>query len=269
MRKKTIIITILLIIFSIFLIILSSLLLNKIKNKNENIDSYIDFANNNDKTIFSIEKITYFSNCSADVSTNNNSTFKISNLLQYTDIAIFINNHIEEYENQYTAENTLKSVTLDDINFSLAPSVGTPNLYYKNINDFTKSSFKTDNLIDKSITFETTSEDEIDYSSPILYNNCANPITLCYINSNIKNDYTLSDDIEHIEHNGALLKNCGITLNSISCQINFVIKITNNLDENFTCPLTLNIPLSTENSTIYDGNLTFKDSTNYNFIKTQ
>ena len=269
MRKKTRIITILLIISSIFLIILSSILLNKIRNNKVNIDSYINFSNNNDKIFFSIDKITYFSNCSANVSTNNNSSFTISDLLQYTDIAIFINNHIEEYENQYTAENTLKSVSIDDITFSLAPSLGTPNLYYKNINDFTKPAFKSDNLIDKSITFETTSEDKIDYSNPILYNNCANPITLCYVNSNIKNNYTLSDDIEHIEHNGSLLKNCGITLNSISCQISFVIKITNNLDEFFTCPLTLNIPLSTEISTLYDGNLTFNDSTNYNFIKTQ
>ena len=29
-------------------------------------------------------------------------------------------------------------------------------------------------------------ENDIDYSKPILYNNCANPITLCYVNSNIK-----------------------------------------------------------------------------------
>ena len=46
-----------------------------------------------------------------------------------------------------------------------------------------------------------------------------------------------------------------------------VINITNNLDEKFTCPITLTIPLSTESSTIYDGCLKFKDSTNYNFIK--
>ena len=140
---------------------------------------------------------------------------------------------------------------------------------YKNINNFAKSSFDINNLINDTITFETTSEDEIDYSKPILYNNCANPITLCYVNSKIKDNYTLSAEIENLEHNGSLLKTCGITLNSISCQVSLVINITNNLDETFTCPLTLNIPLSTESSTIYDGNLTLKDSTNYNFIKTQ
>ena len=30
---------------------------------------------------------------------------------------------------------------------------------------------------------------EIDYNTPTLYNNCANPITLAYVNSNIKENY--------------------------------------------------------------------------------
>lgn len=269
MQKKTIIITILLLIFTILLIILSFIVFKNLENKKAGIDNYLEFANKNEKTIFSIDKITYFSNCSANISTNTNSTFKISDLYQYTDIAIFINNHTEEFAEEYTAKNTLKSVTLNNINFSLKPNYGNPNLYYKNINDFAKSSFDTNNLINDTIKFETTSEDEIDYSKPILYNNCANPITLCYVNSKIKDIYTLSDTTQNLEHNGALLKTCGITLNSISCQVSLVVNITNNLDETFTCPLTLNIPLSTEKSTIYDGNITLKDSTNYNFIKTQ
>lgn len=269
MHKKTLIITILLIIFTILLIVLGLLFIKNLENKKNRVDSYIEFANENNKSIFSIDKITYFSNCSANISTNTNSSFTISDLYQYTDIAIFINNHTEEFDGKYTAENTLKSVTLNNINISLKPNHGTPSLYYKNINDFAKSSFDVNNLITDTITFETTSQDEIDYSKPILYNNCANPITLCYVNSKIKDNYTLSAIIENLEHNGSLLKTCGITLNSISCQVSLVVNITNNLDETFTCPLTLNIPLSTENSTIYDGTLTLKDSTNYNFIKTQ
>lgn len=268
MHKKTIIITILLIIFSIILISLSTILFKNFRNSQKDcIDSYLEFAGNDEKPIFSIDKITYFSNCSADIGTNTNSSFTISDLYQYTDIAIFINNHIDQFGGKYTAENTLKSVTLSDIQFSLKPNYGTPSLYYKNINEFAKSSFESENIINDTITFETTSEDEIDYTKPVLYNNCANPITLCYVNSKIKDTYTLSDTTQNLEHNGSLLKTCGITLNSISCQVSFVVNITNNLDEIYTCPLTLNIPLSTESSTIYDGNLTLKDSTNYNFIK--
>ena len=269
MHKKTIILTILLVIFFIIFIVLSLTLFKNFENKKSDIKSYLDFAKQNETQIFSIDKITYFSSCSADVSTNTNSSFNISNLNQFTDIAIFINNHPENYNKKYTEENTLKSVTLDNIEFSLKPKYGTPNLYYKNINNFAKSSFDNTNIINDKIKFETTSDNKIDYSKPILYNNCANPITLSYVNSDIKDNYTLVDTITNINHNGSLLKVCGITLASINCHINLEINIINNLDETFRCPLTLNVPLSTESSTIYDGSLTVTDSTNYNFIKTQ
>ena len=94
----------------------------------------------------------------------------------------------------YTAENTLKKVTISDINYTLSPSMGTPNLYFKNINNFATSNFDENNKIENSLEFETSSEDEIDYSTPTLYNNCANPITLCYVNSNIKENYTFLEN---------------------------------------------------------------------------
>lgn len=198
---------------------------------------------------------------------NSNSSFTISNLYQYTDIAIFLNNHVDD--GNFTAENTLKSVKLSDIQFSLTPSVGTPSLYYKNINDFTNNNYEENHKIEDTLEFEISSEDEIDYAKPILYNNCANPITLCYVNSNLKTDYTLTNNISNISYDGSLLKNCSITLNSIACKISFLITITNNSDEIYTCPMTLTIPLSTESSTVYDGNLIIDDSTNYNFVKQQ
>ena len=145
--------------------------------------------------------------------------------------------------------------------------MGTPSLYYKNINQFATSKYDTTYLINDSITFDTTSENSIDYTKPVLYNNCANPITLCYVNSNIQNEYTLNNDVLNISHNGSLLKSCGIALNSIACKLSFDITIVNNLNETYYCPITLNIPLSTESSTIYDGNLTIKDSVDYSFIK--
>ena len=264
-KIKLILIIILLIIF----LVLLNILVFRLVNINTNcMDDYLNYYENN-KEIFSIHQITYFSNCNADISTNSNSSFTIKDLFQYTDIAIFIDNHSDGNEENLNAENTLKKVTLSDIHFSLTPDIGKPNLYYKNVNDFAKPTFDANSLINNEITFETTSENEIDYSKPILYNNCANPITLCYVNSDIKKSYTLQDNISGLSHNGALLKSCGITLNSISCKLSLAINITNNLDETYTCPLTLTIPLSTENSTLYDGTLTLKDTTNYTFIKTQ
>ncbi len=266
MRKKKIIFYILLILFFILLVVLSFLAIREMEKRLSSsiaMDNVYSFTSTSP---FSINKIVYFSSANANIEINSNSSFTISNLYQYTDIALFINNHAD---GNFTAENTLKSVNLSDIQFSLSPSVGTPNLYFKNLNDFTTSQYDEANKIENTLDFTTSAEDEIDYSQPILYNNCANPITLCYVNSNIKSDYTLTDAISNISYDGSLLKNCSITLNSIACKLSFLITITNHLDEKFTCPVILTIPLSTENSTVYDGNLIVNDSTNYNFVKQQ
>ena len=117
--------------------------------------------------------------------------------------------------------------------------------YY--VNEYVSSHFDNENSIENkienNIEFTTSSEDEIDYSNPVLFNNCANPITLCYVNSNLKSDYTLTDNISNISYDGSLLKRCNITLNSIACKLSFLITIKNNLDEVYTCPVILSMPL--------------------------
>lgn len=213
---------------------------------------------------FSINKIVYFSTANANSTINQNSSFTINDLYQITDIAIFINNNSN---GNFNNKNTLKKVTLSNISFSLTPNIGQPNLYYKNLNDFAKNTFDINHIIDKTVEFETTSENEIDYNSPVLYNNSANPITLSYVNSNIITNYTLADTISNLSYDGSLLKTCNITLNSIACKIAINIIIENNLDEKFSCPVVLNIPLSTENSTIYDGKLVLTDNVDHRFIK--
>lgn len=213
---------------------------------------------------FSIDKIVYFSGANCNTNINANSSFTINDLYQYTDIAIFINNNSD---GNYTYKNTLKNVTLSNVEFSLSPSIGEPCLYYKNINEFTLSSFDTNNKIENELEYNCSSDDEIDFSTPTLFNNCANPISLCYVNSNIKSSYTLTDNINNISYDGSLLKKCSITLNSISCKLSMLITITNNLDEVYSCPIVLTIPLSTESQTIYDGSITLNDNTNYTFLK--
>lgn len=266
MLKKKITFIIFLIILLIALATFSYKHLETYFTSNSFLKENLKFAEENTE-VFSIDKITYFSSCNADITTNSNSSFTISDLYQYTDIAIFINN-IKEKNQELNHKNTLKTVSITDINYLTNPKVGTPSIYYKNINDFAKAEYLEENKINNSITFDTTSEDTIDYSKPILYNNCANPITLCYINNNIIKNYTLSNHVSNISYNGSLLKSCGITLNSIACTIQFNINITNNLDETYTCPMSLNIPVKTETNTLYDGSLTVKDNTNFEFIKT-
>lgn len=264
MNKKKYIFFILIILLIILLSFLGYISLKTFLPKSHS-TAYVKNVLKTDLTSpFSVNKIKYFSSANATSEINANSSFTINDLYQYTDIAIFLNNNSD---GTYNAKNTLKHVSVTNISFYLSPTVGNPNLYFKNINDFATSNFDESKKIENTIEFETSSESEIDYSSPILYNNCANPITFSYVNKDLKTNYTLTDNLSHISYDGSLLKRCGITLNSIACKLSFIITITNNLDEVYSCPFILNIPLSTENSTVYDGKILLDSNVSYNFIR--
>ena len=95
----------------------------------------------------------------------------------------------------------------------------------------------------------------------------ANPITLSYINQNIKTDYTLTDTSIPITYDGSLLKRCNIDLNSIACNISFDIYITNYLDEEFKTTVFIDIPLNDGEKSIYDGNLKITNNSNFAFYR--
>lgn len=210
--------------------------------------------------IFTINKITLFSSCFANSNINSNNTTTINNLSQYTDIAIFINTVSKDF----TLENTLKSVSIDGISLNTFPILGTPNLYYKGLNSFATPNLLEENLIDSSLDFSISSEDEIDFSKPILFNNCANPITLSFLNSNIKSNYTLTN-VSSIAYDGSLLKNCNVLLNDLKCNLSFTISLENNLGQIFKCPVYIDIPLGDDTSSIYDGSYTYSYNPNYSF----
>lgn len=258
------IIFILVFIFLLFiLILLSQLVFTSLLNKLF-FENYIDnISKNNLSNTFTIDKIVFFSSCSSDTTINSNNTTSINNLMQFTDIAIFINNS----NDNYTLENTLKSVSIKNISFNTMPNLGTPNLYFKGLTDFAKYTVTEDNLLDSELDFSVSSEDEIDYSKPILFNNCANPITLSYVNSNIKNGYTINNTDNSIIYDGSLLQKCSVLLDDLNCSLSFTIYIENNLEEHFKCPVYLNIPLNNDSNSIYDGSYTYIYNPNYEFYK--
>lgn len=260
--KKSIILIIILVISIFVFLSLSYILYSYFSNKLSFEDFALDIYDKNNKQIFTIDKIVFFSSCNSDSSVNTNSTININNLTQYTDIAIFINNSSEEHD----LSNTLKSVSIKNFSFNNTPQLGTYNIYYKSLTDFAKYSVLEDNLIDDELNFEIISSDEADYNKPVLFNNCANPITLSYVNSNIKNDYTITND-GSISYDGSLLKKCNILLDDISCSFSFTIFIENNLGEKFKCPVYLDIPLENSTSSIYDGSLTYTYNPNFVFYR--
>lgn len=263
MSTKKRILSIIFIILVFVLVLLTYIVYGNFFRNLEFTNRMLAIKEKNSKQIFSINQIVFFSSCNANITVNSNSTTNINDLYQFTDIAIFLNND----ETNLTLENTLKSLSIENIKFVNTPSIGSPNLYYKSIDNFTRNVYLEENLIKDSINFNITSEDVADFSTPVLFNNCANPIFLCYVNSNIKDSYTLSQIDNSITYDGTLLKKCNIFLDALSCSISFDIFIENNLGQKFKCPVYLEIPLKDDHSSIYNGCYVFKQSTNLIFYR--
>ncbi len=221
------------------------------------------FAEKNKKSVFSIDSITLFSSGDAKNKVSSKTNFTLENIYAYTDIAIFINNNSDEN----TLENTLKSVSIENIEFTKLPEDGQVNLYYKDLNDFAKSSLPETEPIKDKLSFDILSSETTDFSKPVLYNNCANPITLSFINENIKTDYTIIDTATPITYNGSLLQRCNIPISTIESSISFDVLITNNKDEHFKSKVFINIPYKDDSKSIYDGNITLKQDTNFIFYQ--
>ena len=118
---------------------------------------------------FQIRKIMLFS--SADAIQNeatNKSTWNV-NVSQFTDMAIYIDNHSE---NGFSSKNTISQLYIDNIQYPQMPTLGTPFLYYKNQNDFGKLSFTEENNIQDTLHFEILPyENERNYEKPEIYEN--------------------------------------------------------------------------------------------------
>ena len=164
-------------------------------------------------------------------------------------------------------ENTLKEVSIQNIQFNTKPNLGEPNLYFKSINQFSKSELKDENKIQDYLDFSISSEDSTSLDTPTLYNNLANPITLTYINSNIKTDYTITDTSVPITYDGSLLKRCNVSLQNIQARVSFDIYITNNLDQKFKSSVYLDIPLENEENSILNGSITERKTINTTFYR--
>lgn len=263
MDKKKVALTVITIILFIFVFFLAYLLFQKYVLKRNFESDILSFANKNESTVFAINKITFFSSCDAKNKNMSNTNFTLENLYQYTDMALFISSSSGEKN----LENTFQKVYIDNIQYNTSPSAGEPGLYYKNIHSFAKSDIVEENRIYEKLDFNITAEDEANLDTPTLYNNLANPIVLSYVNTNIKSDYTLTDTSSPITYDGSLLKKCNVLLNTIACNLSFDIYITNNLNQEFKCSVFIDIPLETEDKSIYDGNITLKKDTNFIFYR--
>lgn len=244
-------------IFTIFLtVILIAILIFTIKNYeiNKQFAKEIEsFANLNNKTVFSIDKMTLYSS-GFDTKNQENKPVWNLNIGQFTDIALKINNR--SHENGVSYENTIKSLYIDNIKYNNV-TIGNQSLHYKYLGDFGKVTANESNRINDKLVYDVVKSGEIDLTEPKIYANADNPIILEYVNSNLKTNEIISDTNTEVVYDGTLLKNTNIPLDKMKCTLSFTIHIINYYNQEYRATVYVDIPITNtiNNTTIYDGKL--------------
>lgn len=211
-----------------------------------------NFYRMNEQTIFSIDKIYFYSSAGAEKNEDKRPVWNL-NISQYTDIAIYINNRADSKE-KLTSENSIKSLKISDIKFN-GFEKGEQGLYYKNINDFAKYEIIDQNKINDTLEYDIKNDGDLDYSKPEIYADLSNPITLEFLNKDVKQNDILSDTSMDVTYNGELLRKSETLLSTISGSVSFKITLINRYNQKFETNLYFEIPLRDDETgkSIYDG----------------
>lgn len=239
-------------LFVIFLLYYNYVLFKSFA-KNQFAKEMIEISDENENSIFNIQKILLYSNATAKDNSKNQSLSNVS-LSQYSDISIYIDN--TSYITDLTSENTVKELYIDNIVMKSNSDIGTKILNYKNPLNFGK--FKEvetpkNNRIDFNIIKNNAENENHDYSKPTFYTDCSNPITLGYLNKDLLTNYSISENSKSISFNGKVLKEANVNLKDINYTVSFKINIVNNLNQKFVYDMSLDVNLEDDNGGIYNG----------------
>lgn len=260
LNKRDVIILIILAI--IVTIVFSKLVIYKVIKNYQYANEMEKISTKNENTIFSIDKIILYSSAGA-IDNSEGATMQDLNICQYTDIAIYLNN--KEYIQELKDQNTVKELYINNIKIESATDRGIKKVSYKNPNNFGKfeaeeqktqqnnENTETNNPIYFNVIYTNENNEKSDYKIPTFYTDCSNPITLSYTNSNIVTGYAVSSQDTQITFDGNILQSVGVNLDDIACYLSFDVNIKNNLDEEFVCNVKIDIPLKSEDRSIYNG----------------
>lgn len=209
----------------------------------------IGISDNNENTIFSIQKVVLYSNANAIDNSKDQSLSDVS-ICQYSDLGISIDN--SQSSSELTDENTVKQLYIDNIVMSSKLDKGTKILNYKNPFSFGKYKeieLPLNNRIDFKIINTNQENESNNYDEPTFYTDCSNPINLGYLNKDLLTKYSVSNESSTVSFNGKVLKEANISLDDINYNLKFTIHIVNNLNEKFSYNMNLDVNLDG----IYDG----------------
>lgn len=245
--------TILIIALFIVFLLYYNLVFSVVFARNAFANEMIEIADENENSIFNIQKVLLYSSANA-VDYSEDQSLKDMSICQYTDISIFIDNTSSVTE--LTNENTIKQLYIDNIVATSNADVGTKILNYKNPLDFGKYKMienPENNRIDFNIVNTNSQNETNDYTNPTFYTDCSNPISLGYMNKDILTNYSVSQDANTVSFNGKVLQEANINLEDINYTLTFKIHIVNNSNQKFVYNMKLDINLNDNNGGIYNG----------------
>lgn len=254
MKAKLVKITlpILCLIILAILYIDSQFIFGERRTRNQFVRELLPIAEANKEPIFCVSKIIKYSSADASDNTTEQNLQDLS-IHQYSDMAIYIDNLREEL----TEENTVKELYLDDFNIDLGYSYGAPTLFYKNPLEISKYRIIDENEIQDELTYHiiyTNQENQnSDYETPTFFADCSNPITIGYVNKNVKEHYQVTKENGLVSFDGRIFNNMDLNLKDLSPKISFTIHLRNNLDQKFICKMSVNLPLETEEGSVKSG----------------
>ena len=191
---------------------------------------------------FSVNELTLYSSANATKSKSVNYGLDIS---QFTDISFNIQN---------PTGKVIKSLKICEMFFSPYPKLGNPVFIYKSPLDYGKlNSFEIPS--EDEIDFKIVDEETDNFNSPTMYNNLSTPITLTYLNLNVKENFIVRQNESSIFYDGRLLKAANIDITKLACNVSFKVKITDTSDQEYECTLDFEIPFKSEDKTILDGSI--------------
>lgn len=254
----------------IIIIALSLFIVPNWLGRNKFTDELDRFANKS--SVFSLSKIYCYSSASGINNTEGKAMWDI-NVSQYTDVALglSINNVNNDLTNNLgdsdlqvvdtSPKYSISKIYIDNISFS-NNNTGALSLSYIPILNFGLIS-------NEELTNPAEQQSKIDFNivddKEILLNNIVRepsidknlilPITLRYLNSNIKVNHTITNIEEKLSFDGSILKRASIPLSSIKNEVTFTIHIVTDSSEEYMYPIHLQITLQNEDNSknIYDG----------------
>ncbi len=233
-------------------------------------DKTIQFWNENKNAKFKVNQILLSSSANAVDNSEKKDMTDIA-ISQYTDIAIYIDNNSES--EGLNEENTVNKLYIDNIKIETTQKNGNFIFGYKNPLSLGKYEVFKDMKNDKieyTVIHSNVEKSNFDSKTPTYFTDCSDPITLGFINSNIIEHFKLTAQNKSVSYNGTILKTANVDLNKISPKISFDIHLVNNVNDEYTRKMYLDVPLENSDGSIESGYMIVLNKYNhgeYSFIK--